>query len=66
MSRRNRFGLDNEDDEVCMEECSGCDGSGMEDCPMEWGGPCPSHCRACDGSQKITCQQCNGTGQVPA
>lgn len=46
-----------------MEDCGNCNGSGMADCPMEYGGPCPSQCPACGGSQKVICGDCDGTGE---
>lgn len=55
----------NEDDgleDSEKEECGNCNGTGEADCPMEYGGACPDHCPACGGSQKITCQDCNGDG----
>lgn len=45
-------------------ECDFCRGTGWEDCPMEYGGPCPPQCPACNGSQKVICTVCDGTGVV--
>lgn len=42
--------------------CGNCHGSGMADCPMEYGGSCPSSCPACGGSQKVVCSDCEGEG----
>ncbi|MCA2016058.1 hypothetical protein LDJ79_08045 [Vibrio tritonius] len=50
---------DNDDDK---EECGNCNGSGEADCLMEYGGPCPEQYPACGGSQKVFCNDCDGTG----
>ena len=44
------------------EICGNCDGTGMADCPLEWGGDCPEECPACGGDQKIRCLDCEGSG----
>jgi hypothetical protein len=47
---------------MCKEPCGNCNGTGISECPMEYGGPCPEQCPACDGEQKVICPMCDGTG----
>lgn len=44
--------------------CGNCSGKGEAECPMEYGGRCPSQCPACSGSQKVVCTNCDGSGKV--
>jgi DnaJ-class molecular chaperone len=54
-------------DEKHNEECGNCGGSGMTDCPMEWGDDnCPPECPACGGSSKVVCPDCQGAGTIEA
>lgn len=52
-----------EEVEVEIEECGNCNGTGRADCPMEYGGPCPEQCLACGGSQRVICDDCDGSGE---
>ena len=45
------------------EECGLCNGTGVTDCPLEYGGRHPENCPACGGDQTIVCPDCDGTGK---
>lgn len=45
-------------------KCELCNGTGMQDCPMEYGDSCPEECPACGGEQKVVCTDCDGSGKV--
>ncbi len=50
---------------MSQEECGNCNGTGMMDCPQEYGGDrCPPECPVCGGDQKTPCYDCNGTGEL--
>lgn len=44
------------------EVCGNCDGTGVSDCPLEWGDDCPEQCPACGGDQVVRCPVCDGSG----
>lgn len=52
---------ESEEGEVCGE----CHGTGMTECPFEYGGRHPENCPACGGEQRIVCPDCDGTGRRP-
>ncbi len=58
---------DSDEQTESMEVCSECSGTGISDCPMEYGNMRHPHdCPACGGEQKTMCTYCEGTGRVPA
>lgn len=50
------------DDEICPE----CEGTGVIDCPLEYGDDDthPENCPACGGEGRCICPMCEGTGRV--
>lgn len=53
--------MSRDDDE---DRCYMCEGKGVADCSLEYGGRHPESCPACGGTQKVApCPACNGTGK---
>ena len=46
-----------------MAKCGNCNGTGIADCSVEYGGPCPEEGPACCGSQKVVCGDCDSSGE---
>lgn len=44
--------------------CGECQGSGVAECPIEYGGRHPESCPACGGDGKVVCPACDGCGYV--
>lgn len=56
---------DSDDMDGTTEACSECKGTGVGECPMEYGDMRhPDNCPACGGEQKTICTYCDGTGKV--
>ena len=53
---------DYDDDIQEQEICEECQGTGVMDCPLEYGGPHPENCPACGGEETVPCIYCNGSG----
>lgn len=46
------------------DKCHMCEGKGVADCPLEYGGSHPDNCPSCGGRNKVApCPACNGTGK---
>ncbi len=45
-------------------ECDECGGTGMIECPLEYGGKHPENCPSCGGEQIVICPLCRGTGKL--
>ena len=45
--------------------CPECEGSGVIDCPLEYGDDDrhPEHCSACGGEGRCICPMCEGAGR---
>ena len=58
--------IDLEFEETSIYEiCPECEGSGVIDCPLEYGVDThPENCPACGGEGRCICPMCEGTGRV--
>ncbi len=45
------------------QKCDRCNGTGLQDCPFEYGDCGHSSCPACGGRNKVPCDHCNGSGR---